>query len=326
MVQLIQNYSSLSSTPAIYNSRVTRSVTRVLAPEFTVNKHGELKKKCTNIRVKHVSFNDSTSLSDQGVEMTLLKVDQSFSNDCDEDIVKKRAVSRRRKRGTGSRFKNLSISSGSSCGNDSLHSPTLPPSDCIESIPAHILRPHHYLRSSWTFWLYSSNPAKSWEQNQAKLATVGTVEDFWLVFNRIWPASELPPGYDFSVFRAGVFPDWEDFQNMAGGRWVFHGSSKDKSGLDTAWLEILMFLIGEHAGEEASLLNGGVVNMRRKEHRISLWLKEARSMEKVVSIGRMMKAKLGGVENASLQFCLHQEDRQLATSDRKGRDRLNLHL
>jgi len=286
--------SSESLSP--FECRITRSSTiKIISPDNLL----ERKKKNVSFSSEaYFDLSDTSLLSDGG-----------------EKSPKKKG--RRRKRGSGiNRLKDLSLSSETD----------LVSSECIQTIPAHVLRPHHYLRSSWTFWLYVNDSSRSWEQNQTKLATVDTIEDFWLVFNRIMSASDLPPGYDFSVFRTGIFPDWEDFQNMAGGRWVYHGSVKQRKKLNAAWLEILVFLIGEHAGEEADLLNGGVVNMRKKSHKIALWLKEARSMEKVVSIGRMMKTKLGGVDNADIQFCLHQEDRELARRDRKTRDRLPIHL
>ena len=33
-------------------------------------------------------------------------------------------------------------------------------------------------------------------------------------------ASRLPPGADYSLFKEGIFPDWEDERNSGGGRWL----------------------------------------------------------------------------------------------------------
>ena len=65
------------------------------------------------------------------------------------------------------------------------------------------------------------------------------MEDFWSLYNHIETPSKLPPGSDYSLFKArfyhfislqyidvqmshqeGIFPDWEDPRNAGGGRWM----------------------------------------------------------------------------------------------------------
>ena len=71
------------------------------------------------------------------------------------------------------------------------------------------------------------------------------MEDFWSLYNHIETPSKLPPGSDYSLFKArfyhfilckdfipmqyidvqmlhqeGIFPDWEDPRNAVGGRWM----------------------------------------------------------------------------------------------------------
>jgi len=176
------------------------------------------------------------------------------------------------------------------------------------NIPAQILRPRHQLQHAWTFWFFRNTKDLSWEQNQTKLATVETIEDFWQVHNYIQPASQLGHGCDYSVFRAGIFPDWEDFQNMSGGRWILR--NQERTNLDDNWLELLFLLIGEHAGEEAGLVNGAVVNVRSKGDRLALWLKEARDMAGVVRVGRLVKTKLCLGPTSRIQFSVHREERE----------------
>ena len=74
-------------------------------------------------------------------------------------------------------------------------------------------------------------------------------------------------GCDVQIFhQEGIFPDWEDPRNAVGGRWMI---GVDRWGiiqntdncllvrqqrsetLDSHWLEILFFLIGEHADDHA---------------------------------------------------------------------------
>ena len=80
----------------------------------------------------------------------------------------------------------------------------------------------------------------------------GPVEDFWSLYNHIEVASRLPAGADYSLFKEGIFPDWEDPRNQDGGRWMINVDKRQRAEcLDTYWLEILFFLIGEHADQHA---------------------------------------------------------------------------
>jgi len=226
-------------------------------------------------------------------------IDDSISEEVTKVLVR---TSRTKRNKTKSREKILSVSSTSDEGVGDL-APL-----GSHNIPAQILRPRHQLQHAWTFWFFRNTKDLSWEQNQTKLATVETIEDFWQVHNYIQPASQLGHGCDYSLFRAGIFPDWEDFQNMSGGRWILR--NQDRDNLDDNWLELLFLLIGEHAGEEAGLVNGAVVNVRNKGDRLALWLKEARDMAGVVRVGRLIKTKLSLGPTSRVQFSVHREERE----------------
>ena len=108
----------------------------------------------------------------------------------------------------------------------------------------------HPLQNAWTLWFFKNDKARSWEENQRPIITVTTVEDFWSLYNHIEVASRLPAGSDYSLFKEGIFPDWEDPRNAPGGRWMINVDKRQRSDyLDTYWLEILFFLIGEHADQ-----------------------------------------------------------------------------
>ena len=70
-----------------------------------------------------------------------------------------------------------------------------------------ILKPRHLFPHSWTFWYFAGNKRLSWKQNQSKISSVATVEDFWLTYNQVKLASELPAGFTYSVFRSVILPD-----------------------------------------------------------------------------------------------------------------------
>jgi len=175
-------------------------------------------------------------------------------------------------------------------------------------ISREIVMMKHPLANKWVFWWGRNDKSKTWEQNQEKIATVDTIEDFWQVHNYIEPASKLGQGCDYMVFKKGIQPDWEDFQNMAGGRWIANIDRNSRDDVvDDFWLEILFIMIGEHAGDYADMVNGAVINIRAKTHKLAVWLKDANNMNAVMQIGRLMKSRLNMRER--IHFSIHREDK-----------------
>ena len=110
----------------------------------------------------------------------------------------------------------------------------------------------HPLQNAWTLWFFKNDKSRTWEENQRPIITVTTVEDFWSLYNHIEVASRLPPGADYSLFKEGIFPDWEDPRNQDGGRWILSLDKRQKEKyLDSYWLEIIFYLIGEHGDQDA---------------------------------------------------------------------------
>ena len=72
----------------------------------------------------------------------------------------------------------------------------------------------HPLQNAWTLWFFKNDKARTWEENQRPIVTVTSVEDFWCLYNHIEVASKLPLGSDYSLFKEGIFPDWEDPRNQ----------------------------------------------------------------------------------------------------------------
>lgn len=61
------------------------------------------------------------------------------------------------------------------------------------------------------------------------------------LYNHIKPASELKPGTDYSLFKKGIMPMWEDAANKRGGRWLMSLDRKQRNELDRYWLDIVRF-------------------------------------------------------------------------------------
>jgi len=211
-------------------------------------------------------------------------------------------------------LKNLSLTSdeGIDISYNSLSAP-------VTSIPKVILRPQHPLSTSWTFWYSVGDKNLSWEQNQIKVCTVSTIEQFWYVTSQLQPPSNIAMGHTYSVFRAGVLPDWEDSVNISGGRWMVSCPRVERQDkLDKRWLEILFMMVGDHMEGFSGLVNGAEACVRKKGDRLEVWLKDAGQMMGVVEVGRRMKKKLGLDANMQIKFSLHKEDKEGVKGPRLG--------
>eukprot|EP00092_Neocalanus_flemingeri_P010589 GFUD01011407.1.p1 GENE.GFUD01011407.1~~GFUD01011407.1.p1 ORF type:complete len:291 (-),score=92.06 GFUD01011407.1:60-932(-) len=185
------------------------------------------------------------------------------------------------------------------------------PTSLSTFIPPVIQRPQHHLNTSWTFWYSVGNKNLSWKQNQVKISTVSTIEQFWLVTSQLKSPSDIPIGHTFSVFRDGVVPDWEDIANIEGGRWMVSCPKVEREDrLDSMWLEMLFMMVGEHSKEFAGLVNGAEACVRKQGDRLEVWVKDVGMMRGVVGVGRMVKSKLGLDTSKRIKFSTHKEDKE----------------
>jgi len=151
----------------------------------------------------------------------------------------------------------------------------------------------HPLQNSWAFWYFKHEKGRDWQLSQKIVATFDTVEDFWAVFNHIQPASKIQTGCDYSVFKDGIKPMWEDSANKKGGRWVINLDKQRRSlELDQFWLETLLCLIGEAFEDLSDEICGAVINLRPKGDKLGLWTADATHGEAILRIGRTLKLRL----------------------------------
>jgi len=168
----------------------------------------------------------------------------------------------------------------------------------------------HPLQNSWTLWFFKNDKGRSWEENQKPIITISSVEDFWSLYNHVVVASRLPPGSDYSLFKEGISPDWEDPRNKAGGRWIINMDKRRRAEyLDMSWLEIMFYLIGEQADQHAHQVNGAVVNVRAKGDKFGVWLADASQPDSVVRIGKMIKERLGTDPLQTIGFTAHNDEK-----------------
>jgi len=89
-----------------------------------------------------------------------------------------------------------------------------------------------------------------------------TIEDFWALYNHIQLSSNLMTGCDYSLFKDGIEPMWEDEKNKRGQWLITLNKQQRRSDLDVFWLETLLCLIGESFDDYSDDVCGVVVNIR----------------------------------------------------------------
>ncbi|XP_019874827.1 eukaryotic translation initiation factor 4E-1A isoform X1 [Aethina tumida] len=165
----------------------------------------------------------------------------------------------------------------------------------------------HPLQNSWTLWYYENDRTQTWEKNQKEIVSFQTVEDFWSLYNHVKPASELRQGTDYSLFKKGIRPMWEDEANKRGGRWLLSLEKRQRNNeLDRYWLDIILCLIGE-AFEHSDDVCGAVVNIRQKGDKIAVWTSDASNSAAVMEIGKKLKDRLHIPPRTTLGFQVHQD-------------------
>ncbi|XP_066586560.1 eukaryotic translation initiation factor 4E-1A-like isoform X2 [Prorops nasuta] len=166
----------------------------------------------------------------------------------------------------------------------------------------------HPLQNTWTLWYYENDRSKSWEENQREITSFDTAEDFWSLYNHIKLASELRQGSDYSMFKQGIRPMWEDDANKCGGRWLISLEKKQRtSDLDRFWLEILLCMIGEAFNEYSDDVCGAVVNVRTKGDKLGVWTSNANSEDGVMEIGRKLKERLRITPKLKINYEVHKD-------------------
>ncbi len=159
------------------------------------------------------------------------------------------------------------------------------------------------MQNSWTLWFFKNDRTRSWEENQRPIITFTTVEDFWGLYNHIELASRLASGCDYSLFKEGIKPMWEDDKNRRGGRWLINLDKKQRTScLDNFWLEVMLCLIGEAFDDHSTVVNGAVVSVRNKGDKIGMWLGDSSKGDSIMTVGKRVKERLGIEQRVSTVF------------------------
>ncbi|XP_015200750.1 eukaryotic translation initiation factor 4E-1A isoform X2 [Lepisosteus oculatus] len=128
------------------------------------------------------------------------------------------------------------------------------------------------------------------------------------LYNHIQLSSNLMSGCDYSLFKDGIEPMWEDERNKRGGRWLITLSKQQRrSDLDRFWLETLLCLIGEAFDDYSDDVCGAVVNIRTKGDKIAIWTTDYENKDAVTHIGRVYKERLGVPQKVIIGYQSHAD-------------------
>ena len=127
------------------------------------------------------------------------------------------------------------------------------------------------LNCTWSLWVMASQQGRvgkeHWQASQTKAHEIHTIAEFWRLHNSIHNVSHLCAA-DYSLFRRGVCPAWEDPSFKSGGRLI----AKVSSFIDESWLNVQLALIGEAFNFDYHFVCGAVFSARRGGSKIALWL------------------------------------------------------
>lgn len=166
----------------------------------------------------------------------------------------------------------------------------------------------HPLQNRWGLWFYKHDKTKMWQDNLRLITKFDTVEDFWALYNNIQLPSKLSSGCDYSLFKDGIEPMWEDRSNKCGGRWLITLAKHHRhTELDRFWLETMLCLIGEGFGSFSRDICGSVINIRAKGDKIAIWTSNAENCETVTYIGQKYKESLGLPQKLVIGYQAHAD-------------------
>ncbi|XP_017476630.1 PREDICTED: eukaryotic translation initiation factor 4E-like [Rhagoletis zephyria] len=167
--------------------------------------------------------------------------------------------------------------------------------------------------SSWQFWFWRSDQRfLKWDSGLQKLGTpFQTVGQMRELLGQLLEVHEVALPSDYSVFREGVKPTWEDVANREGGEWSLEFARADVALVAAIWRRLLEFIFegGEEGGATAAVegtvaddkstasnifpLNstarshicGLKIGMRFKAYQLSVWTGPVVDLEKTLQVG-----------------------------------------
>ncbi|KAF9977977.1 Eukaryotic translation initiation factor 4E type 2 [Actinomortierella ambigua] len=209
----------------------------------------------------------------------------------------------------------IGVTSGGGSGSSGLGSSAVGTTGTTGNLPSTSLTLHHSsagtseihpLHFNWVFWFMHRAPGSkivNYESSMKKIATFGSVEDFWAVYSHLRRPHELPNVSDYHLFKQGVRPVWEDATNINGGKWIV----RLKKGLASRyWENLVMAVIGDQF-DVGSEICGIVLSIRGAEDILSLWNQSAHEGRINLKIRDTMKRVLNLPPDTIMEYKTHND-------------------
>ena len=110
------------------------------------------------------------------------------------------------------------------------------------------------------------------------MCTFDYKEQFWGMWNSVKPPSELSAKRELALFRGGfgrrpVWPDWNDTENVEGGRWkiIFRVTELPQI-VDNFWRDLMVHCIEERWVPYSGFVNGVSITVKGQFYRIYVWM------------------------------------------------------
>ena len=184
----------------------------------------------------------------------------------------------------------------------------------------------HPLEHAWVVW-YGDRSSRllgekeNWEKSLIQISEIDTVESFWSVVSHIKRPSALAFGAEYSLFRKGIKPSWEDPKNKEGGQWIITLNEQDDLiKLNAAWENLILSLIGEYFFDSLEFtcegienwIVGAVLTRRRHHTRLALWISRSEPQAFVQAVGQAVRSIV--LAQISLKFVTHRSMIESKTS------------
>ena len=163
------------------------------------------------------------------------------------------------------------------------------PGSCVSESINHSPK-EHLLEHIWTFWYLRLEKNFSWEHSQQEISDCHSVEMFWRIFDMLVPLTETRHGCNYSLFKKGIRPIWEDPMNRNGGRFVFTITKENrayKKFAENMWLEFSMAVVGNILSDVSDHICGIISGNRNNVIKISVWTRDAKKLDKIKRIGKL---------------------------------------
>lgn len=163
----------------------------------------------------------------------------------------------------------------------------------------------HQLQYDWSFWINDS--AKDWKKALTHVCDIGTIQEFWSLFNHLCGPSDSPR-FNFNLFKKGIRPEWEDEANGKAGRWNITTLLPDSEICDLVWEQLCLLVVGGKAlGGLSAHVNGVYLGRKTNCIRASVWT-NTKNKREVLGIGRKIQETLirNLDQHFTLEFVLHK--------------------